>query len=110
MECHRSWDVTVTRQVTTERPPPLTLPLEASPVGCRDWLPSLKLTANAPDVPPPKNSIFQPLIFRGELLVSGRVSFFVYDSSFKKNIQNSEQKEGENQVSPKQKNAPQKKK
>ena len=38
-------------------------------------LPSLKLTANAPENRPKPNRkvVFQPSIFRGELLVSGRV-------------------------------------
>ena len=38
-------------------------------------LPSLKLTANAPENKPKPNRkvVFQPSIFRGELLVSGKV-------------------------------------
>ena len=41
------------------------------------WLHSLKLTcSNLKQRHPKRKRIFQPSIFRGELLVSGRVSFF----------------------------------
>ena len=43
------------------------------------WLPSLKLTANAPENRPSQQEtiVFQPSIFRGELLVSGRVHTYL---------------------------------
>ena len=53
-------------------------------------IPSLKLTANAPENRPKPNRkvVFQPSIFRGELLVSGRVLFDSLYRKSKKNICN----------------------